>query len=1234
MTIQIKDDPVLAGPGEWVHNVFQGYNHDVDWTNTGDGTTTATYRFDVVPNVKLRVSATWSPWPNRGTGITYKVYDGDTLIWTQLVNQCLAPASLVGVDGGDWEDVCILTPKSSVLTVVICNTWAAEDGGLRATIADAVRVDDSGTLPAPMIDVGLSANVVRPGNVITALCKWKLNNFDPAGIDLNFSTTLSDSSTLSKHLDGAQGSTLTVDFTVPLHQSVGDYKVDVLNISMPFFVEKIPVRIRAGSLRLDPSRNVLMALLERSEDGADTRVLTAVGGSVSWGGPKARSLDLGRPMYSRNHNFIWWALNKGYRHFVDDADAIASGDWNVEPYWPSTYMVFGDSRQTTTSPTATMSYPFREAIGGTYELRTSVMHFDPSYTSNAVYQVFDNGELVETLSYDQTVSRSIHEDFNDVQSLFRLRTIGRFTVKGPNINIVVSNPSAGGTLVCDMLKIERIQSGDCAAIPPDAEGVVLNMEDRSISTSDGDLGFIEDEPILTTNDIEWFEIKKDLQRTLWLGYNKGYQSYNLTLWYANLFKSEVGISELGWYANTQGAWRKLRWDNDVDWTCDQDGNLLEVNCRSGAICIELLGLFGTGTSALTLAKIPRKGTARIRFTPVKRGETPLVSLWDSQGSGLIFGTPSEPVQDPRDPNLLVVTQTYDPPANETWGGLTTRTTYPMGIKTNGAINSISVTIDEANPPHWPYPIDSVLHSRLYDKGFETIRFMDAVQTVGSRDSQVADIPRDSRLHPNIPSSTAVCNIIAVHPIDPNSDFIRQWFDPANKSAVVEIEVDSTEGFSNGHGGWVIGLSDNNFLDTAGNDHPRGATGPGKISLDTFLLYVVKDEHTLVSYCQSSTNWVDSGEPNFITLAESHKVTGTIIHPKGIGVSFADIVRLCNTEGVGPWLNVPHSATDEYVAAMGKFFGANLRRGLKARVEMSNEVWNYMGFGFMVAATYYTMLNKKYQFDHSLPNVTNRRQALARRTIEVHKIFKDNFVKAGGDPNMVVRMFMGQGGWAGDTTCPIADYVARQGSERIMEECGFATYLSNIPLNDPYQFDYTSSVYDDLDIDGLVSILHIHQKHGGDRDQMNSHLSCLASMPYKLDVVVYESSYEHLCPFGTDVVERSTAAFNHPRIFYATQARLQIHQELGFSGVVQYNMDQVNYIGSGTNWGTFRAYTKRVGTGNPEENRNPYAADALAQVGGAQIKWSADRKRQMNYKAYNYSAIRRGGNYRRRVAKVL
>ena len=79
---------------------------------------------------------------------------------------------------------------------------------------------------------------------------------------------------------------------------------------------------------------------------------------------------------------------------------------------------------------------------------------------------------------------------------------------------------------------------------------------------------------------------------------------------------------------------------------------------------------------------------------------------------------------------------------------------------------------------------------------------------------------------------------------------------------------------------------------------------------------------------TQTRWTDRPLPGDYTYARR-------------GVPVEVMVQLANEIGADPWFTMPHLADDAYVAAFAKLVHATLDPRLKAYVEYSNEVWNFI-----------------------------------------------------------------------------------------------------------------------------------------------------------------------------------------------------------------------------------------------------------------------------------------------------
>ncbi len=96
-----------------------------------------------------------------------------------------------------------------------------------------------------------------------------------------------------------------------------------------------------------------------------------------------------------------------------------------------------------------------------------------------------------------------------------------------------------------------------------------------------------------------------------------------------------------------------------------------------------------------------------------------------------------------------------------------------------------------------------------------------------------------------------------------------------------------------------------------------------------------------------------------------------------GACWEHVIEISNRTQTDPWINVPVSASTEYVTQLANMFMDQLNPGLKVYVESSNEVWNSAP-GFEQ-----TLYNSQQAAALGLSDIQNH----ARRTIELAEIFE-------------------------------------------------------------------------------------------------------------------------------------------------------------------------------------------------------------------------------------------------------
>ncbi len=132
---QIVDDgdPAWTTTGSWTLGIYPGYEGDVHYSPAGQGSSTATWTFSVVPGQTYSVAATWTAQANRATDAPYIIASGGTTLGTTVVNQQQAPSGFTAA-GGTWQGLGTFVATGSTLTVTLSNDANAY------VIADAIRL--------------------------------------------------------------------------------------------------------------------------------------------------------------------------------------------------------------------------------------------------------------------------------------------------------------------------------------------------------------------------------------------------------------------------------------------------------------------------------------------------------------------------------------------------------------------------------------------------------------------------------------------------------------------------------------------------------------------------------------------------------------------------------------------------------------------------------------------------------------------------------------------------------------------------------------------------------------------------------------------------------------------------------------------------------------------------------------------------------------------------------------
>ena len=125
----------------------------------------------------------------------------------------------------------------------------------------------------------------------------------------------------------------------------------------------------------------------------------------------------------------------------------------------------------------------------------------------------------------------------------------------------------------------------------------------------------------------------------------------------------------------------------------------------------------------------------------------------------------------------------------------------------------------------------------------------------------------------------------------------------------------------------------------------GYSDDDQLFTDAFLALFDSIQFSAVRYMGfSGTNGRDPDYPGVTEWTErklpedASQVAMSTIDKRG-GACWEHVIRLANATATDPWINIPVSATGEYVTEVAQMLLDNLDPGLNIYVESSNEVWN-------------------------------------------------------------------------------------------------------------------------------------------------------------------------------------------------------------------------------------------------------------------------------------------------------
>jgi hypothetical protein len=327
------------------------------------------------------------------------------------------------------------------------------------------------------------------------------------------------------------------------------------------------------------------------------------------------------------------------------------------------------------------------------------------------------------------------------------------------------------------------------------------------------------------------------------------------------------------------------------------------------------------------------------------------------------------------------------------------------------------------------------------------------------------------------------------------------------------------------------------------------------------------------------------------VAEPYTGEGTVWVPSGTsGQPPAEHVALCNVVGADCWMNVPHTASDQCVRDLLTMVGRQLKPGLKIRVELSNEHWNY----------YFPEWGFYFIRGQSATPPLSTSQAYAQHTAHVHDIAAEILTSLGRGADLI-RVYGSQAVNPG-VTGDMVTWCAAHGAK--IDELAISPYYGNGP----------AAVRDDLTPDQIMDLGELWIRSKGAVDALVGwHSDALKAHFPDAKVVAYEGGpcYGQIGGTTDEITMRQSVAWlHHPR---HRGILLEHLRQCEAKGMTQYHMYAITAVISGESVGSlYSAYHRwdmPAGRGDGGDglfdNRTGLydLSKVVSVVGGAVNRWN-------------------------------
>lgn len=278
--------------------------------------------------------------------------------------------------------------------------------------------------------------------------------------------------------------------------------------------------------------------------------------------------------------------------------------------------------------------------------------------------------------------------------------------------------------------------------------------------------------------------------------------------------------------------------------------------------------------------------------------------------------------------------------------------------------------------------------------------------------------------------------------------------------------------------------------------------------------------------------------------------GDVNYSDGKGLSYEDMIDLANATGKDLWVNVPVSASDDYVAKMAKLFSTRLNPDRTVYVEYTNEAWNTLFSQYKIINDWAVQKGIKQPEAYA----DRALEAYADRALEVFAIWRQNFSR----PSQVKVILAGQfnNPWIAKTI------LARNDAGHKVDGIAIAPYTTWTPVEWTAMTDWLMTATPATLIARLKTDVMPRFK-----DRLASHATL--AKQYGIPLVAYEGGQHLVGPTGLlrDNQTVTDLLINTNRSAYMTDLYMSILSEWSRAGGGPFVFfTQVNEFSKWGSWG--------------------------------------------------------------------